>query len=251
MSSRLHDLVVEHLGTRIVSGEFPTGAVLRTDALEGDLRVSRSVVREAVRVAQSLGLVETVKRVGIRVLPVSSWNLFDPSVIRWRLQSGQKGAQLRSLTELRTAVEPVAAELAARFAPPAIANELMRIAAGMRTAGRAGDAAAFLELDVDFHRTVLRASGNEMFAALGDAVGEVLRGRTASGLMPTRPNEDAMQWHVDVADAILAGRAEAARGAMLRVLGRTADDVERTWRDLPRAERGRELRDVMPAPSDS
>jgi DNA-binding FadR family transcriptional regulator len=238
MSSRLHDLVVEHLGTRIVSGELPTGAVLRTDALEGDLGVSRSVVREAVRVAQSLGLVETVKRVGIRVLPVSSWNLFDPSIIRWRLESGQKGAQLRSLTELRTAVEPVAAELAARFAPPAIASELMRIAAAMRTAGRAGDADAFLELDVDFHRTVLRASGNEMFAALGDAVGEVLRGRMSSGLMPTRPNEDAMQWHVDVADAILAGRAESARAAMLRVLGRTADDVERTWRDLPRAETG-------------
>lgn len=238
MSSRLHDLVVEHLGTRIVSGELPTGAVLRTDALEDELRVSRSVVREAVRVAQSLGLVETVKRVGIRVLPVSSWNLFDPSIIRWRLESGQKGAQLRSLTELRTAVEPVAAELAARFAPPASASELMRVAAAMRTAGRAGDADAFLELDVDFHRTVLRASGNEMFAALGDAVGEVLRGRTSSGLMPTHPNEDAMQWHVDVADAVLAGRAEAARAAMLRVLGRTADDVERTWRDLPRAETG-------------
>ncbi|MBM7505419.1 FadR/GntR family transcriptional regulator [Agromyces aurantiacus] len=235
MSSRLHDLAVEHLGTRIVSGELEPGAVLRTDALEDDLRVSRSVVREAVRVAQSLGLVETVKRVGIRVLPVESWNVFDPSVIRWRLESTEKGAQLRSLTELRTAVEPVAAELAARFAPPELASELMRIAAAMRTAGRAGDAGAFLELDVEFHRTVLRASGNEMFAALGDAVGEVLRGRTTSGLMPTHPSEDAMQWHVDVADAILAGRAEAARAAMLRVLGRTADDVERTWRDLPRA----------------
>jgi DNA-binding FadR family transcriptional regulator len=45
-----------------------------------------------------------------------------------------------------------------------------------------------------------------------------------------------MQWHVDVADAILAGRADAAREAMLRVLGRTADDVERTWRDVPRAQ---------------
>jgi DNA-binding FadR family transcriptional regulator len=236
MSSRLHDLAVEHLGTRIVSGDLAPGAVLRTDALEDDLRVSRSVVREAVRVAQSLGLVETVKRVGIRVLPMRSWNLFDPSVIRWRLESAQNGAQLRSLTELRTAIEPVAAELAARFAPPALASELMGIAASMRTAGRAGDAEAFLELDVDFHRTVLRGSGNEMFAALGDAVGEVLRGRTSSGLMPTHPNEDAMQWHVDVADAILAGRPDAARESMQRVLGRTADDVERTWQDVPRAD---------------
>lgn len=235
MSSRLHDLAVEHLGTRIVSGELAAGSVLRTDALEQDLEVSRSVVREAVRVAQSLGLVESVKRVGIRVLPMSSWNLFDPSVIRWRLTSRQKGGQLRSLTELRTAIEPVAAELAARFAPPELGSALMGVAADMRAAGRSGDAERFLELDVEFHRAVLRASGNEMFAALGDAIGEVLRGRSSSGLMPRRPSEDAMQWHVDVADAILAGRPDAARAAMLRVLGRTADDVERTWRDVPRS----------------
>ena len=235
MSSRLHDLAVEHLGTRIVSGELAPGTVLRTESLEGDRKVSRSGGREAVRVAQSLGLVESVRRVGLRVLPMTAWNLFDPSVIRWRLASEHKGAQLRSLTELRTAVEPVAAELAARFAPAHLGSELMRIAAAMRSAGRAGDARSFLELDVEFHRTVLRASGNEMFAALGDAVGEVLRGRTSSGLMPTHPNEDAMQWHVDVADAILAGRPDAARAAMLRVLGRTADDVERTWRDVPRS----------------
>ncbi|MGR0318345.1 FadR/GntR family transcriptional regulator [Agromyces sp. ZXT2-3] len=235
MSSRLHDLAVEHLGSRIVSGELEPGAILRTEVLEAELRVSRSVVREAVRVAQSLGLVESVRRVGIRVRPMAAWNLFDPSVIRWRLESVQKGAQLRSLTELRTAVEPVAAELAARFATPEQGAELMGIAAAMRAAGRAGDADAFLEHDVEFHRAVLRGSGNEMFAALGDAVGEVLRGRSSSGLMPAHPSEDAMQWHVDVADAILAGRADGARDAMLRVLGRTADDVERTWRDIPRA----------------
>ncbi|MGR2753890.1 FadR/GntR family transcriptional regulator [Agromyces arachidis] len=234
MGSRLHDLAVEHLGMRIVGGELAAGTVLRTDALEEDLEVSRSVVREAVRVAQSLGLVESVRRVGIRVLPMASWNLFDPSIIRWRLASEGKGAQLRSLTELRTAVEPLAAELAARFAPSDAGRRLMGIAADMRTAGREGDAAAFLELDVEFHRAVLRASGNEMFAALGDAVGEVLRGRTSSGMMPAHPSEEAMQWHVDVADAILAGRADAAREAMLRVLDRTADDVGLAWTGVPR-----------------
>ncbi|WP_353827152.1 FadR/GntR family transcriptional regulator [Agromyces sp. SYSU T0242] len=235
MGSRLHDLAVEHLGSRIVSGELAPGTVLRTEVLEADLQVSRSVVREAVRVAQSLGLVESVRRVGIRVRTMDAWNLFDPSVIRWRLGSGRKGEQLRSLTELRTAVEPVAAELAARFARPDDGTDLMAIAAAMRAAGRAGDAEAFLERDIAFHRAVLRASGNEMFAGLGDAIGEVLSGRASSGLMPARPSEDAMQWHVDVADAILAGRPDAAREAMLRVLGRTADDVERTWQDLPRS----------------
>lgn len=239
MSSRLHDLALEYLGTRIVAGELPAGTTMHTESLESELGVSRSVIREAVRVAASLGLVESIKRVGLRVLPLNSWNLYDPSIIRWRLGGPGAGAQqLRSLTELRTAIEPLASELAARFAPPDVATELMTVAAEMRGAGRAGRTDAFLELDVRYHRIVLAASGNEMFAILGDAVAEVLRGRVSDGLMPTHPSEDAMQWHVDVADAIQARRPDAARDAMLRLLGRTADDVERTWRDEPRLSLG-------------
>lgn len=114
MSTSLHHRAVEHLGTRIVGGALPTGHVMLAEHLEDELNVSRSVVREAVRVLQSLGLVETIKRVGIRVLPAHRWNPFDPLVIRWRLAGEGRGAQLRSLAELRSAVEPVAAELAMR-----------------------------------------------------------------------------------------------------------------------------------------
>lgn len=66
MSTSLHHRAVEHLGTRIVGGTLPTGHVMLAEHLEEELNVSRSVVREAVRVLQSLGLVETIKRVGIR-----------------------------------------------------------------------------------------------------------------------------------------------------------------------------------------
>ncbi|WP_281445043.1 FadR/GntR family transcriptional regulator, partial [Paenarthrobacter nicotinovorans] len=103
MSTSLHHRAVEHLGTRIVGGALPTGHVMLAEHLEDELNVSRSVVREAVRVLQSLGLVETIKRVGIRVLPAHRWNPFDPLVIRWRLAGEGRGAQLRSLAELRSA----------------------------------------------------------------------------------------------------------------------------------------------------
>ena len=117
MTSSLHHRAIENLGTRIISGELPAGHIMLAENLEDELKVSRSVIREAVRVLQSLGLVETTKRVGIRVLPPSRWNPFDPQVIRWRLASKARGAQLRSLAELRSAVEPAAAELAAQNAP--------------------------------------------------------------------------------------------------------------------------------------
>ncbi|MFC6354937.1 FadR/GntR family transcriptional regulator [Luethyella okanaganae] len=234
MISRLHSLVVETLGKSIVGGELEPGATMHSEHVERELGVSRSVVREAVRVLQSLGLVETVKRIGIRVLPRSEWNLFDPSIIRWRLADAEKGAQLRSLTELRSAVEPAAAELAAQHSPDELAAELMAVAAQMRASGRAGDLQRFLDLDIRFHSLVLTASGNEMFSKLHDVIGEVLRGRTYYGLMPLHPHEEALQLHVDVANAIQARRPEDARAAMDKIMRRTAVEVEQVWVDEPR-----------------
>ena len=65
-------------------------------------------------------------------------------------------------------------------------------------------------------------------------IAEVLRGRTDYGLMPTHPHEEALQWHVDVANAIQAGQPEAARDAMDRIMRRTKSEVESVWRDEPR-----------------
>ena len=77
MPTSLHHRAIEHLGARIVAGELPAGHVMLAEQLENELKVSRSVVREAVRVLQSLGLVETPKRVGIRVRPASRSDIRD------------------------------------------------------------------------------------------------------------------------------------------------------------------------------
>jgi DNA-binding FadR family transcriptional regulator len=234
MSTSLHHRAIEHLGTRIVGGALPTGHVMLAEHLEEELKVSRSVVREAVRVLQSLGLVETIKRVGIRVLPPSRWNPFDPQVIRWRLAGEGRGAQLRSLAELRSAVEPVAAELAATNAPEDIRRELLDVSRAMRDAGQAGNVAEFLELDIHFHSLLLTGSGNEMFANLVGQVAETLTGRTVHGLMPDHPRDTALQWHVDVAEAISAGDGAGAREASSRIMRETIAEMEASWRDQPR-----------------
>ncbi|WP_157156860.1 MULTISPECIES: FadR/GntR family transcriptional regulator [unclassified Diaminobutyricimonas] len=235
MPPSLHSRVVDDLGRLIVSGDAAPGSVMLADELERRLGVSRSVIREAVRVLESMGLVEAVKRVGIRVLPISRRNAFDPQLIQWRLGGDGLGAQLRSLTELRSAVEPTAAELAAQHSPPELSAELMTIAAQMRSAGRAGDLDRFLELDIHFHRLVLHGSGNEMFAALDDSIAAVLTGRTSLGLMPTHPHEEAMQWHVDVADAIQGGHPDRARTSMEQIMRRTVSEVQSVWAAEPRA----------------
>lgn len=236
MPSRLHQKALESLGSRIVDGVLPAGHVMLAEDLEDELGVSRSVVREAVRVLQSLGLVQSIKRVGIRVLPDSQWNPYDPLVIRWRLHSSGRGAQLRSLTEMRVAVEPMAAELAAEHAPEWVAEELHDITNKMRATGQ--DALRFQQLDVRFHAIVLAGSGNEMFARLHDAVAEVLTGRQEMGLIPAHPHEEGIQLHMDVAEAIALRRPAEARETMNEIMRATIEEIHQEWNGIPRGSFG-------------
>ncbi|MFD5229619.1 FadR/GntR family transcriptional regulator [Streptomyces qaidamensis] len=206
----LHGHVLDTLGPEITAGEYPPGSVLRTDELAQRFDVSRSVMREAVRVLESMYLVESRRRVGVTVRPKSEWNVYDPQVIRWRLAGADRPGQLRSLTVLRSAIEPVAAGLAARHATSEQCAELTECALGMVAHSRGHKLEGYLLHDVAFHRVILAASGNEMFARLGDVVAEVLTGRTQHDVMFEDPDPAAVTLHVQVAEAVRAGDAGRA-----------------------------------------
>ncbi|GGT88985.1 FadR/GntR family transcriptional regulator [Streptomyces coeruleorubidus] len=206
----LHGHVLDTLGPEITAGEYPPGSVLRTDELAQRFDVSRSVMREAVRVLESMHLVESRRRVGVTVRPTSEWNVYDPQVIRWRLAGKDRARQLRSLTVLRSAIEPVAAGLAARHATADQCAELTQCALGMVANSRGHKLEEYLVHDMAFHRVVLDASGNEMFARLGDVVAEVLAGRTHHDVMFEDPDPAAVTLHVQVAEAVRAGDAVRA-----------------------------------------
>ncbi|MFH8618505.1 FadR/GntR family transcriptional regulator [Streptomyces sp. NPDC017979] len=206
----LHTHVLDTLGLEITAGESPRGSVLRTDEIAQRFEVSRTVVREVVRVLESMRLVESRRRVGVTVRPIEEWNVYDPRVIRWRLAGADRPRQLRSLTVLRSAVEPVAAGLAARNATAAQCAELTECALGMVATSRGQQLDAYLRHDVAFHRIVLNASGNEMFARLGDVVAAILTGRTQHQVMFDDPDPAAVTLHVQVAEAVREGDAERA-----------------------------------------
>jgi DNA-binding FadR family transcriptional regulator len=206
----LHGRVLDTLGPAITAGGYPAGSVLRTDEMAQRFEVSRSVMREAVRVLESMHLVESRRRVGVTVLPECEWNVYDPQVIRWRLAGADRPRQLRSLTVLRSAVEPVAAGLAARHATAEQCAELTECALGMVANSRGHKLEGYLFHDVAFHRVILTASGNEMFARLGGVVAEVLAGRTHHDVMFEDPDPAAVTLHVRVAEAVRARDAERA-----------------------------------------
>jgi DNA-binding FadR family transcriptional regulator len=210
--------VLSALGTAVVSGTLAPGTVLTLERVSTEYAVSRSVAREAVRVLESMGLLASRRRVGVTVLPRSSWNVFDPRVIRWRLDSSDRVGQLLSLSELRSGIEPTAAALAAARATPDQQRALAVAVADMEVHGRAGELDSYLMADQAFHRTLLEASGNEMLAALDSVVAEVLSGRTHHGMMPSRPNPEAIGLHDAVARAVRAGDPAAAELAMRSII---------------------------------
>jgi DNA-binding FadR family transcriptional regulator len=207
--------MLDSLGRAIVTGgydeeRFPTEAELATRH-----SVSRSVTREAVKMLTAKGLLTARPRKGTTVQPASSWNLFDPDVLRWLLERKFSLELLRQFSELRIAIEPAAAALAADAAHPA-AIETIRAGFARMEAAEAG-ADDPLESDIAFHVAILKASANPFYLQFRDVVATALRtsirftnrfkGRTAS-----------LGAHGDVLRAIEAGDGEGASGAMAAII---------------------------------
>jgi DNA-binding FadR family transcriptional regulator len=221
-SPGLHGSVLDALGRRLVTGDLAPGRVLTLEAISAEYAVSRPVAREAIRVLQTMGLVASRRRVGVTVQPRADWHVFDPLLIRWRLDSSERSAQLLSLSELRRGFEPVAASLAAERATAEQCAVLASAASDMVVHGRSGDLEAYLEADVVFHRTLLAASGNEMLRSMAGVVSEILAGRTHHGLMPSSPNPQAIALHDAVARAVRDRDPAAAEAAMREIIDEAA-----------------------------
>jgi DNA-binding FadR family transcriptional regulator len=175
-----------------------------------------------------MGMVASRRRVGITIQPQERWNVFDPRVIRWRLASSDRAAQLISLSELRRGFEPAAAALAANRANPHHCRIMAAAVSDMVMHGRSGDLEAYLLADKVFHQTLLEASGNEMFRALNGVVAEVLTGRTHHGMMPETPNPIAIELHDEVARAIRMRDEAAAERAMRAIIDEAMSGVSST-----------------------
>ncbi len=207
--------LLDSLGRAIVTGHYDA----RVFPTEADLAkqhgVSRSVTREAVKMLTAKGLLTARPRKGTTVQRPAHWNLFDADVLRWLLERTFSLELLRQFTELRIAIEPAAAALAARAADAA---GLALIQAGYRRmeAAEVGEDDP-LEADIAFHVAILAASANPFYAQFRDVVETALRtsirftnrfkGRTAS-----------LPQHREVLSAIEARDPDAARDGMIALI---------------------------------
>ena len=225
----LHDRLLDQWGAAIVDGTIAPGDRLPAPDLDSQ-RPSRTVTREVTRVLEAMGLVTVKRKVGATVNPRQLWNIYDPQVIEWRLRGPDRGRTLHELSELRACVEPMAAQLAAGNADQDQWAKLTRAAIDMVANADRADGPDYLRADETFHRTLLEASGNAMFAALGDVIASVLSGRTRHELMPRKADEKALRLHGDVAALIRRGDAEGARHAMDWIVDESDRAVEQMTR---------------------
>jgi DNA-binding FadR family transcriptional regulator len=232
-ATTLHGQVLDAFGLAIVDGEIPHDQSITIEELEGRYSASRSVVRESIRVLESMGMVRARRRVGVEIMPISTWDVYDIRLIHWRLAGRTRNAQLRSLIELRRAIEPEAARLAAARIDTEQVGELMSISARVWAAGTTGRMDDFIAQDVAFHRLLLEQSGNEMFGGLGQLIGELITGRADYGLMPHSHSPRGLQLHLDAANAIQSGNGDAAATAVLAIIDLIMEEMSELWEGTP------------------
>ena len=208
--------LLDSLGRAIVTGTYETTRFPTEAELAEAHGVSRSVTREAVKMLTAKGLLTARPRRGTTVQPASAWNLFDPDVLRWILERKFSLELLRQFSELRIAIEPAAAALAARQGDRA-AIAAIRDGYDRMAAAEVGGSDP-LDADIAFHIAILEASANPFYRQFRDLVETALRtsirftnrfkGRTAS--LPA---------HHDVLAAIEGGDADRARDGMAAIIG--------------------------------
>lgn len=218
----LHGQLVDALGRDIVSGHYPAGGTIDVAAVQAERNVSKTALREALRVLGAKGLVDARQKRGTIVPPRSSWDLLDPDVLRWQVDAGGGTATLDALAEVRAIVEPAAARLAAQRRSEEDLRALEAALDDMVEA--AGDPHAHAVADVAFHRILLAASGNELLGSIGAVFEAVLRARDELVHGAAR-RDDFLAPHAAVLDAVRDRRPEEAEAAMLCLLAQSHSDA--------------------------
>jgi DNA-binding FadR family transcriptional regulator len=212
-----------------VSGELRPGDPLPPeDELTADISVSRTVLREAVRVLAAKGLVQARPKTGTRVRERSEWNILDPDVLSWRTEALHDQKLYEETTEVRLAIEPLAARLAATRASDDEVAAITEAYAGMESG--VGERDAYLAADLEFHSRILGSCHNELLEHLGRVLRAVLRATFMLTTSPSRSRRRALPLHRAILDGIVAGDEDAAENAAKILIADTAADIRRLAR---------------------
>lgn len=213
-----HSFVVNGLGKEIVTGAYACGSLLPGDVeLAERFGVSRTVLREAMKTLTAKGMIVPKARIGTRVTNRSNWNLFDADVLVWHIETGVDVTFLKHLTDMRFAIEPFAARLAAERAGK---DEISLLYACADEMSAADSNENFALADLKFHLALHGASGNPFMLSVGNLIEAAL----VTSFKMSSPYGEADRHvatanrHRLIAEAIERRDPEAASAAMEQVI---------------------------------
>lgn len=220
-----HRSIARALGIAIVTGQYLPGQILPGEFELAETRaVSRSVVREALRILAAKGLIESRPKAGTRIRNRGDWNLLDPDILAWMFEVEPPAAFVENLYQLRMIVEPAAAELAARHRTTRQIGRMghaLEIMEEMGLATAEGQAA-----DQQFHNILLEATGNDLLVSLSGSIGTAVRATALFKARKAKQLRDSIPLHRDLFSAITNGDPAGAKAACTTLILQALEDTE-------------------------
>ena len=234
LSTSLSAQVAGEIGRRIVAGVYRCGDLVHDeDAMAKLFRVSRTVVREAIKIISAKGMLNVRRGIGARVTPRRQWRLLDDDVLAWHQSAPASAKTLNQLMDVRLSLEPAAAGWAAQRADK---DDLCAITTAVTCMEKeAGNREAFVTADAAFHRAVLYSAHNEFILELEGVIYTALLTSIRLTNKTTDENKDSILLHRAVADAIAARDQSTAQQRMRRLLDDASDRLSERVPDYPYA----------------
>ncbi len=228
MRSSLHRSVAQDIGARILNGEFAAGALLPNEAEWcATFGVSRTAVREAIKMLMAKGLILSRPKIGSRVQPRTSWNLLDRDVLSWYCAAANPTHFLVHMQQVREILEPETAALAASNRTE---EQMAEIESAFNAMAEAKTLSAWNKADVLFHQAILLAAGNELLVPLGLVIESALGSMFNYTASHRGDIGRTLPGHARILAAIRGRKPNAARLAVRQLLRDTARVVEQVTR---------------------
>lgn len=218
----VHTSLASEIGLRIVRGDYPPGTILPNEAKWSEtFDVSRSAVREAIKMLMAKSLLASRPKIGSWVEPKERWNLLDRDVLSWYATSPDREVFLRTVQEFRHIIEPEAAAFAAMRRTD---EQMAEISKACREMGEATNLQERTRADTRFHLAILRASGNDLLVPLGVLIELAFDHLFTYTTRELDDLQHVQKLHEAIERNIRLRRPDAARNAVRKLLANT-DEV--------------------------
>ena len=221
-----HSQIIQEIGRRIVGGELKPGDVLmREESMAQHMSISRTALRESMRVLASKGLIETRQKTGTRVREARYWSHLDPDILAWRCETLPTQDFIDKLSEMREIIEPAAAAAAAGRRS---ASQLARILSAYQSMEAADNMDEWATADLEFHESVLAATNNELMTSLFSVIETALGTYfLISAREAAKDFKYSLPRHLAIYEAIKRKDRDSARQSMLDMIADSRDNIRK------------------------